>query len=322
MNRDALKKKYIQIAQMYYEQNLTQNEIAAKIGVNRTSVSRMLKKMRDEGIVKITINYDLNDLSLAKQLEQKFQLEKSIVIPVDPAQPTHVTLTALGQAAARFLEAHLQDHDVIGFSWGSALAAVVDALEPSEPYDDLLCLPMIGGPAGKLESRYHVNTICFKAAEKLKARSIMIDVPAIVEKESTRDDWMHSHYYDEISAYWKKISIALVGIGSIQNTGHATWRAFYGHESVQHFKEKRIVGDLCSHFFDDAGKEIATHLSKRTLSIPLDVLHHTRYTIGVAESKGKIPGILGALHGRHLNVLITTEETAKGLLAADKHKMP
>ncbi|MCO7124327.1 sugar-binding transcriptional regulator [Sporolactobacillus shoreicorticis] len=314
MDNVETKKKYIQIAQLYYEQNLTQNEIAQKTGINRTSISRILKKIREEGIVKITINYDLNDLSLAEKLEKTFHLKKAVVIPVDRQQPTTVRLTAIGQAAARFLDSILEDNDVIGFSWGSSLAATVEALDPTQEHKNIFCVPMVGGPAGKLESRFHVNTICYQAAEKLKGRSLMIDVPAIVEKPSMKNDWMQTKYYKEIAAMWNNISIALVGIGSINSTGHSTWHAFYSDSSVEKFKAAHVIGDLCSRFYNQNGIELQTHLSDRTLSIPLDILHKTRYTIGVAESEEKIPGILGALNGGHINVLITTEETAAGLL--------
>ncbi|MFT8312588.1 MAG: sugar-binding transcriptional regulator [Sporolactobacillus sp.] len=314
MDNVETKKKYIQIAQLYYEQNLTQNEIAQKTGINRTSISRILKKIREEGIVKITINYDLNDLSLAEKLEKTFHLKKAIVIPVDHQQPTSVKLTAIGQAAAKFLDSVLEDNDVIGFSWGSSLAATVEALDPMDVHQNIFCVPMVGGPAGKLESRYHVNTICYQAAEKLKGRSLMIDVPAIVEKPSMKSDWMQTQYYKEIANMWNNISVALIGIGSINSTGHSTWRAFYSDSSVEKFKAEHAVGDLCSRFYDRDGNEVQTHLSDRTLSIPLDILHRTRYTIGVAESEEKISGILGALNGGHINVLITTEETADGLL--------
>ncbi|SFG55974.1 sugar-binding transcriptional regulator [Sporolactobacillus nakayamae] len=320
MINDDLKKKYIQIAQFYYEQNLTQNEIAQKTGINRTSISRILKKIRDEGIVKITINYDLNDLSLAEKLEKQFHLKKAIVIPVDPGQPAYVKRTAIGQAASKFLDSILEDNDVIGLSWGSTLATAVEALDPTELHENIFCVPMVGGPAGKLESRYHVNTICFQAAEKLKARSLMIDVPAVVEKPSMKKDWMQTHYYKEVSNMWRNITIAVVGIGSINSTGHSTWRAFYSDSSVDQFKEEHVVGDICSRFFDHYGNEIQTHLADRTLSIPLELLHNTRYTIGVAESAEKIPGILGALNGGHLNVLVTTDETADGLLALTEQK--
>ncbi|APF27800.1 hypothetical protein NPD7_3406 [Clostridium sporogenes] len=45
---------------MYYIDNMTQSEIAKRLGQYRTTISRMLKKAREEGIVTINIksNFD------------------------------------------------------------------------------------------------------------------------------------------------------------------------------------------------------------------------------------------------------------------------
>lgn len=43
------------VAKMYYEQGLTQQEIAEKVFLSRSHVSRMLKEARALGIVEIII---------------------------------------------------------------------------------------------------------------------------------------------------------------------------------------------------------------------------------------------------------------------------
>ncbi len=45
-----------QIAQMYYEQNLTQEEISKKVHISRSNISKMLKRARNVGIVEIVVH--------------------------------------------------------------------------------------------------------------------------------------------------------------------------------------------------------------------------------------------------------------------------
>ena len=52
-------KMLIKIAQLYYEENKTQSEIAKIVNIHRSSISRMLKTIRELGIVSISINYNL-----------------------------------------------------------------------------------------------------------------------------------------------------------------------------------------------------------------------------------------------------------------------
>lgn len=48
--------KMVEIAKMYYEEDLTQNEIAKRLGVSRPLVSKMLADAKEAGIVTIQIN--------------------------------------------------------------------------------------------------------------------------------------------------------------------------------------------------------------------------------------------------------------------------
>ncbi|WP_100488473.1 sugar-binding transcriptional regulator [Sporolactobacillus pectinivorans] len=314
MDSIEMKKLYINIAQMYYDQNMTQNQIAQRTGINRTSISRILKKIREDGIVKIIINYDLNNVSLAQKLRNRFNLKYVSVVPVNSEQQKRVRLTAIGQACAKFLEQVVEDNDVIGLSWGSTLASVVEALAPSAVKNNVSCVPIVGGPSGKLESQYHVNTICYGVAQKFRGKSLLIDFPAIVEKTSMKNDILETHYYKEIDNMWDHISIAVFGVGSLQIAENSTWHAFYGDKAITKLKSEGVAGDICSRFYDINGAIIQTHLSDRTISIQLDKLRKARYAIGVAESVEKVPGIIGALRGHYMNVLITTEETATAIL--------
>ncbi|CAM3794814.1 Transcriptional regulator of sorbose uptake and utilization genes [Serratia silvae] len=221
----------------------------------------------------------------------------------------------MGQQCAEFLNGIIKDGDVIGFSWGSALAAVVDQMAEDCGKRTVTCVPMVGGPSGKLESRYHVNTLVYSAAVKMRAESQLIDFPAILEQKMIRDGIMESQHYRTISAYWNQLDIAVFGIGSPNITGHSTWRAFYGNEAMEHFNTALVAGDICSRFYDATGNEVKTYFSDKTMNITLDKIKRAPYAIGVAHSYEKLSGILGAINGGYINCLVTTKETAEKLLA-------
>lgn len=196
---------------------------------------------------------------------------------------------------------------------GSSLAAVVDNLTLGQrPF--VTCVPTVGGPSGKMESGYHVNNICYQAALKWGARSLMIDVPAITEQKETRDQLMRSQYYQTIAKAWDRLDIAIFGIGSPEIKGEEAWRGFYGDAVIDELEDGKVAGDICSRFYDGNGLPVRTAISDRTLTIELEQIRRARYAIGVAESLEKVSGILGALNGGYMNVLVTTEETAQKIL--------
>ena len=51
------KRLLMQVAKLYYMQQLTQAEIGRKLQTSRSTVSRLLQEAREQGIVKITIEY-------------------------------------------------------------------------------------------------------------------------------------------------------------------------------------------------------------------------------------------------------------------------
>ncbi|KTD84044.1 hypothetical protein UQ64_28190 [Paenibacillus etheri] len=83
---------------------------------------------------------------------------------------------------------------------------------------------------------------------------------------------------------------------------------------IDELEDGKVAGDICSRFYDGNGVSVHTGISDRTLTIELEQIKRARYSIGVAESQEKASGILGALNGGYMNVLVTTEETAQKIL--------
>jgi DNA-binding transcriptional regulator LsrR (DeoR family) len=65
----------------------------------------------------------------------------------------------MGQHGALLVDRLLEPGDIIGFSWGRAVRSLVENLPQASQSRQVICVPIIGGPSGKLESRYHVNTL-------------------------------------------------------------------------------------------------------------------------------------------------------------------
>ena len=198
----------VKIAQLYYEQDMTQAQIARELGIYRTTISRLLKRGRDQGIVTIAINYDYNEnLWLEQQVKQKFGL-KDVVVVSGNDEDEDTQLAMMGLHGAQLLDRLLEPGDIVGFSWGRAVSALVENLPQAGQSRQLICVPIIGGPSGKLESRYHVNTLTYSAAAKLKGESHLADFPALLDNPLIRNGIMQSQHFKTISAYWDNLDVA------------------------------------------------------------------------------------------------------------------
>lgn len=296
----------VKIAQLYYEQEMTQAQIANQLGIYRTTISRLLKRGRELGVVTIAINYDYNDgLWLEERLKQKFGLKEAVVAPQE---------SETGIYGAQLFERLLSPNVVIGFGWGRAVSALVEALPQSSQPRPLVCVPIVGGPSGKLPSRYHVNTLTYSAATRLKGESYLADFPVLLDNPLIRQGIMQSQHFQTLAEYWQRLDIALVGIGSPAIRHAANWQAFYGNAQSDELEALQVAGDICSRFFAVDGTPVATAMQDKTLSIELKGLKQARYVIGLASGEEKHAAILGALRGQHINALVTDRATAEYLV--------
>jgi DNA-binding transcriptional regulator LsrR (DeoR family) len=301
----------VKVAQMYYLENMNQNEIASKFGINRTTVSKYLKKAMLAGIIQISVVNDLYE-SLETALEKKFGLKEVYIVPSssDPDEVKH----NLGKAGVRFLKRIINDGDVVGFAWGTTIGALsnIASVEKCDMVNANM-IPLVGGPEN-VDSEYHVNTIVYKVANAFKAKSQYLYAPAITGTTETKAAIMQDANCNKIMKLWDEVSITILGIGAPFKSSNLVWTGPFEDEFSDALTEAGVVGDICSRFYDVGGNVVDTALKDRTIAIDLEKLRDVRYSIGIASSPEKVPAIYGAMKGKFINVLISDEETAKLLI--------
>jgi len=92
------------VSRLYYEERLTQTEIAGRVGISQVAVSRLLKRAEEYGIVRTTVISPPGAFAeLEGLLEEKFGLSK-VIIAEASRDSEEAVLNAIGSAAAQFLE--------------------------------------------------------------------------------------------------------------------------------------------------------------------------------------------------------------------------
>src|SRR3954462_13673990 len=71
-------------AWLYYEERMTQEEVADRLGVSRASVVNFLQEARDRGVVTIAVASEhLQSVKVSRELCKRFELASCVVIPDD-----------------------------------------------------------------------------------------------------------------------------------------------------------------------------------------------------------------------------------------------
>ena len=301
----------VKVANMYYAENLKQSDIAQRMGIDRTTVSKYLKKALKEGIVKISVERDSFD-ELEAAMEKRFHLKECYI--VSKSYDLQLVKQNMAHAGLGLLRRIANDHQIIGTAWGTTISELARRAEQEKlPQIDADFIPLDGGPES-IDSEYHVNTLCYQLARAFGARSHYIYAPAIAKTAEIRDAIVQDVNYEKISAFWDKLDIAIVGIGAPVKSSNLIWAGSFGRDAIESLAHTGAVGEICSVFYDINGNPVTTDFSDRIIAMDIRKLKEVKYSIGMAASREKVPAIMGALRGRLINVLITDEETAKILL--------
>lgn len=304
------------VARMYYIQELNQQSITEKLQLHQSTISRMLKKARTTNLVRFSIATPPGTFAeLEDQLTSRFDLKDAVV--VDCPAEGEAMVRDLGTALAYFLETTLKPGKIVGISsWSRSLFAMVDALHPGDYCKNGTVVQILGG-VGNVGSEFHAIHLAQRLAAAIAASPVLLQSPAVVGSPEAQRVLSRDLAVQEASALFDKLDIALVGIGSMEPSRMlAVSGNIFSREERAELQRAGAVGDICLRFFNTDGQPIRSSLMKRVIGIDLVRLHACKRVVGVAGGAQKIHAILGALRGDLIDILITDQRTAEGLVNA------
>ena len=301
------------VARLYYEDDLTQQEIADQLGMSRPKVARLLKQAKERGIVKIEIVSKPALSGLERALERRFGLKEAVVVRVNSNNEA-LLQREIGSAAADCFLRVVNDEDTVAVSWGRTLFELVGALRPQHVHARIV--QMVGG-FGRIDINIHASEIARRIAEKLDGSYMPLHAPAIVQNAAIQRAMMEDVSVHDVMEAARQARIALVGIGTPNTRSVLVESGYLSIEEMEVIKQV-AVGDICAQFFTADGHIYESSLRHRVVGLPLEELKQIEYVLAAAGGTAKTAAILGALRGRLINMLVTDETTAEAILKLDE----
>lgn len=302
------------VARMYYERNMKQSEIARQLDLSQATVSRLLTRSKEEGIIRISVNLPNGVYTeLEETLVKKFSLRDAIV--VDSLEDNEKLIQRdLGAATAYFLESAIRPNEIIGISsWSATLLALVDSLHPLTKKPGIKVVQLLGG-VGNPAVEAHATRLTSRMAQLVNGEAIYLPVAGVLATPAARDILLADDVTMPAVQLFDKVSTALVGIGAIDPSPLLAQSGnIFSPQELDLLRSKQAVGDILLRFYDRNGALVETGLEKRVISMSLDQLSKVNRAVGVAGGSRKYIGILGALRGGWINLLVTDHFTAERL---------
>ena len=303
----------VRVAWLYHMEDLTQADIAARLGLTRLRVNRILGECRTLGLVRVSIASRLEGcVALERRLVRRLGLRDAVIVPT-PADPDLLP-QLIGMAAGDFLSAHLarEEVKVLGVGWGATLREAIRHITGAD-LPKLWVTSMMGGLTQGIELNSFETA--GELARRLNAQCAYLAAPIYAGSAASRDTLVAQDVFAEAFARIRAVDTALLSLGDLSKRSLLIRHGLPKDVSPAELKAAGAVGDVLGQFLDARGRKVRHPINDRVIGLPLAELSRVRTVVVAAGGMNKVPIIAAALKGGVAKVLVSDEEAAKAALA-------
>ena len=339
-------------ASMYYVQGETMEVIAHHLGVSRSTVSRLLARARQEGVVRVSLVQPGGAGSLEGRMAQVFGVRTHIVPVREGTTEIHRLQQVASVAAAHMVDligalaeqggaegagapesggpegenrgaAGGAGRDVgaggvvVGVAWGTTMSGVSAAL-PSRPVPGLTVV-QLNGASDPMREGPSAGEVLSQMRMSLGARTISFPVPAFFDHVAAREAMWSERSVKRVLSVARRASLAVFGVGALDALNGALPSQVYegGHLTARDqavLRRQNVVGDVCTVLLRADGSWRDVTLNARATGPTPAQLARIPRRLCVAAGTGKARALLAALRARTATDLIVDDATARAVL--------
>ena len=319
MDLDALSKEertdiLATMADLYYNQQLTQIEIAKRFDTTRFKVAKLIQDARDEHVVEIKVNFsNERNRALEDKLRAAFGLTTARVVNTRYASFIE-GLKELGQIGAMRLSELLNECDAatLGITWGKSIQAVIEQL-PQETHPEMSAVQL----AGNFDSARPTSEsydLVRETAAKCLGTPYHLNAPLYIKSDALRHELMAEPDLMRTITRAGSLEIALTGIAA-----NSSLPALNPRFSAYLTDEDRALaatspGAIFGYTLDEHGEVADTPLNRKLVAVPYESLMAAPHRLGVAHGRNKARVASLVAKSGLITELVTDAETATLML--------
>jgi len=305
----------IRVARLYYYQNKNTKVIANEMNVSRSTVSRLLKFAREEGLVNINIvDPAVEPRLIEKKIADRFDDIHVHVVPVPEITSEAEWLNRVAHYTARYLNTVFGSNMTLGIAWGTTLTAVSKCLIKKTTLNSQIVQLNGAGNTLSLGIEY-ASEIIILFSENYQARAHLFPLPAFFDYAETKKALWQERSIKRLLDIQNQADILLFSIGAV-NAGvpsHVYSGGYLNEKNYRELEELDVVGDIATVFFKSNGDYKNIPFNERASGPELSFFRD-KHSICVVSGLAKVRGLYSALKGRYIKELIVDEPTALELV--------
>lgn len=301
------------IAYLYYYKDRNIKEIADIYGISYPTVSRMLKRGKEHGIITVRINSFYNKFfEEEKKLKEKLSLKDVIIVPTIENESDQIIKRRVGEVGANYIANILKDGDNLGISWGSTVYECVNSFKMDKNLN--VNVIQLHGSISGAPIELNSNDLVRRMKNYFKGSYYFLTSELVVDNSKIRNAIIKDSKISKTLETHKNITKAILGVGAFcpsRKESKYYWDYLKENE-LKELEEKQVVGDVSFIFYDMNGNIIDNlSLNNRKISINKKNLIGIENCIGITSGSYKATSVLGAIRAKLLNTIIIDDKLFK-----------
>lgn len=307
---NARRELAIRVAWLYHERGLNQQEVADRLGLSRSTISRILTNAERDGIVRVLITEPLPESArLSEALVGRYGLVGAIV---GHALEGESPMLAAATAMARRLETIAASGSIkVAAGWGRTIA--MSARETRSMRTSGLVLVDAFGHTTTDDMTAAVE-VTSTLARKFDAKVMHVPSPGFASSAEIAESFLESPPVARALEQARTADVIIVSVGVIGSESLVLAEGFMTAAAMDHVIAGGAVGEIFGRYFDAEGNKVDAP-GLHPVALTLDELRNAPRVIGVAAGTEKAPAIRAAIASGILNELVIDETLASALLA-------
>ncbi len=298
-------------AWLYFNEEMTQGDIAQALSVSRSTVTRLLRRAKSEGLVQISLNVTSGTFRTERDLERAYGLDKVRIVP--PIGDGAMQKRWLGQVAAELVASMVVERSIVAVSWGTTMQALADALIGHNEVAGVQLVALIGG-LHNAELGTNTNEVAKQLGQYFKSSVHPLLAPVYVQDEVTALGLANDPGIRDALDLARRASMVVFSLGAMHDEATIFKLGHVNSKQKAFLQDRHAIGDVACRWIDRNGEPVELPSSINPIGISLDDLKKIPQRLAVAGGELKREALLGSLRGGFITTLVTDESSAAFLL--------
>ncbi|WP_316668378.1 sugar-binding domain-containing protein [uncultured Propionibacterium sp.] len=302
-------------AELYWVRGKKVEEVGTELGVSRSTVSRMLARARETGVIQFIVHHEESPTDqLRREVEQRYGV-LAVVAPIERPGTARARMLAVAGQTAAWLDAFIRPGVVLDVAWGSTVENISLQLRP-HPTPGMQIVQLHGsGNVATLGTNY-ANLILDRIGSAFDARVHYFPVPAFFDSASTRAAMWREKSIQQVLDLRARADLLLTSVGTPDGElpGHLYDSGYLTSADLEQMEREHVVGNLGGIFFRTDASTDRISVNERSTGLPFDELRRIKRRLLVVADPAKSPAIRTVLGAGLMTDVVLDAATAQAIV--------